>query len=74
MASHLLTGPFLVLDLLLQGTFAALSIVPLATHLLRDLLELLVQRRALWERKMDTLSAWRPEGGGEHLPIFKHHF
>jgi len=48
MASYLLTGPFLVLDLLLQGTFAALCVVPLATHLLRDLLELLLQRRALW--------------------------
>lgn len=48
MASYLLTGSFLVLDLLLQGTFAALGVVPLATHLLRDLLELLLQRRALW--------------------------
>lgn len=48
---HLLTDSFLVLELLLQGSFAAFSVVPLTAHLLSHLFELLLNCWTLTTRR-----------------------
>lgn len=53
---HLLTDSFLVLELLLQGSFAAFSVVPLTAHLLSHLFELLLNCWTLTTRWGDLNS------------------